>query len=88
MIRVQNLVKTFGEVKAVDNISFDVRAGEIFAFLGPERRRQDDDDPDADDAAAADGGTMASTVSTRWRSRSRSAGVRHRLPGSRVSTAS
>jgi ABC-2 type transport system ATP-binding protein len=35
MIRVENLVKTFGEVKAVDNISFDVAAGEIFAFLGP-----------------------------------------------------
>jgi ABC-2 type transport system ATP-binding protein len=35
MIRVQNLVKTFGEVKAVDNISFEVKAGEIFAFLGP-----------------------------------------------------
>ncbi len=35
MIQVQNLVKTFGEVKAVDGISFEVRAGEIFAFLGP-----------------------------------------------------
>ena len=35
MIRVQNLVKTFGEVKAVDDVSFEVRAGEIFAFLGP-----------------------------------------------------
>lgn len=35
MITVQNLVKTFGEITAVDNISFDVAAGEIFAFLGP-----------------------------------------------------
>jgi ABC-2 type transport system ATP-binding protein len=35
MIRVQNLVKSFGEVKAVDNVSFEVQAGEIFAFLGP-----------------------------------------------------
>ena len=35
MIRVDDLVKTFGEVKVVDHISFDVRAGEIFAFLGP-----------------------------------------------------
>jgi ABC-2 type transport system ATP-binding protein len=35
MIQVENLVKTFGEVKAVDDISFTVSAGEIFAFLGP-----------------------------------------------------
>jgi ABC-2 type transport system ATP-binding protein len=35
MIRVQDLSKTFGEVKAVDQISFEVRAAEIFAFLGP-----------------------------------------------------
>lgn len=35
MIRVQNLTKTFGEVTAVNNISFSVARGEIFAFLGP-----------------------------------------------------
>jgi ABC-2 type transport system ATP-binding protein len=35
MILVQNLVKTFGESTAVADISFEVRAGEIFAFLGP-----------------------------------------------------
>ena len=35
MIHVENLVKTFGTVKAVDGISFDVGLGEIFAFLGP-----------------------------------------------------
>jgi ABC-2 type transport system ATP-binding protein len=35
MIRVQNLVKTFGDFKAVDDISFEVQQGEIFAFLGP-----------------------------------------------------
>ena len=35
MIHVENLVKTFGEVKAVAGISFDVSAGEILAFLGP-----------------------------------------------------
>jgi ABC-2 type transport system ATP-binding protein len=35
MIKVENLSKTFGEVAAVDNISFDVEAGEVFAFLGP-----------------------------------------------------
>jgi ABC-2 type transport system ATP-binding protein len=35
MISVRNLSKTFGEVKAVDDVSFDVAAGEVFAFLGP-----------------------------------------------------
>jgi ABC-2 type transport system ATP-binding protein len=35
MISVQHLCKSFGEVKAVNDVSFDVRAGEIFAFLGP-----------------------------------------------------
>lgn len=35
MIRVENLVKKFGNLTAVDNISFAVERGEIFAFLGP-----------------------------------------------------
>lgn len=35
MIKVQNLTKRFGDLVAVDNISFSVNKGEIFAFLGP-----------------------------------------------------
>ncbi|MFY9822766.1 MAG: ATP-binding cassette domain-containing protein [Thermoanaerobaculia bacterium] len=35
MIRVQNVVKKFGDFTAVDDISFEVQTGEIFAFLGP-----------------------------------------------------
>ncbi len=35
MIRVQNLVKTFGSFTAVNDVSFNVDEGEIFAFLGP-----------------------------------------------------
>src|SRR5437867_5081438 len=35
MILVRDLVKTYGEVTAVAGVSFDVAAGEIFAFLGP-----------------------------------------------------
>ncbi|MEJ2294245.1 MAG: ATP-binding cassette domain-containing protein [Candidatus Lokiarchaeota archaeon] len=35
VIQVQNLSKEFGEVKAVDNIQFFVKKGEIFGFLGP-----------------------------------------------------
>lgn len=35
VIIVKNLKKFFGEVKAVNDISFDVRRGEIFGLLGP-----------------------------------------------------
>jgi ABC-2 type transport system ATP-binding protein len=35
VIKVENLVKKFGELVAVDNISFNVAPGEIFGFLGP-----------------------------------------------------
>jgi ABC-2 type transport system ATP-binding protein len=35
MIRVRNLVKRFGDVTAVDDVSFEVQRGEVFAFLGP-----------------------------------------------------
>jgi len=35
VIRVQNLVKKFGEFTAVNDVSFEVQKGEIFAFLGP-----------------------------------------------------
>jgi len=35
IIKVENLVKRFGELVAVDDISFSVMPGEIFGFLGP-----------------------------------------------------
>ena len=35
MIDVTNLTKKFGSFTAVDNISFNVEKGDIFAFLGP-----------------------------------------------------
>ena len=35
MIAVAGLTKCYGEVLAVDNISFDVSNGELFGFLGP-----------------------------------------------------
>ncbi|MEA2053978.1 MAG: ABC transporter ATP-binding protein [Candidatus Thermoplasmatota archaeon] len=34
-VEVEGLTKVYGELKAVDNISFKVRKGEVFAFLGP-----------------------------------------------------
>jgi ABC-2 type transport system ATP-binding protein len=35
MIQVSSLVRKYGDFTAVDNISFEVGKGEIFAFLGP-----------------------------------------------------
>ncbi len=35
IIKVENLVKRFGKLAAVDDISFSVAPGEIFGFLGP-----------------------------------------------------
>ena len=35
MIEVKNLKKYYGEIKAVDDISFSVDTGEVLGFLGP-----------------------------------------------------
>jgi len=35
MIKIENLVKTFGAKRAVDDISFSVERGEVLGFLGP-----------------------------------------------------
>jgi ABC-2 type transport system ATP-binding protein len=35
MIEVRNLVKRYGDVVAVDDLSFDVAPGEVLGFLGP-----------------------------------------------------
>jgi len=34
-IEIDNLAKHFGEIKAVDGVSFSVRKGEVLGFLGP-----------------------------------------------------
>jgi len=35
MIRVENLTKDYGAVRAVDKVTFNVRKGEVLGFLGP-----------------------------------------------------
>jgi ABC-2 type transport system ATP-binding protein len=35
IVKVEGLSKSFGNLKAVDGVSFEVRQGEIFGFLGP-----------------------------------------------------
>ena len=34
VIEIEGLSKSFGDIKAVQELSFDVRRGELFAFLG------------------------------------------------------
>ncbi len=34
VIEIKNLTKTFGDIRAVDDLSFSVNKGELFAFLG------------------------------------------------------
>ena len=54
-IEARSLAREFkGGVLAVAGIDLDVEEGEIYGFLGPERRGKVDDGPHADDAAAAD----------------------------------
>src|SRR4030095_16644311 len=35
MLRVENLVRSFGGIKATDNLSLDVAPGELHAIIGP-----------------------------------------------------
>jgi len=35
LVQVESLVRKFGSFTAVDDVSFNVRQGEIFGFLGP-----------------------------------------------------
>ena len=35
MIEIENLVKSFGPLTAVDNVSFTVQPGQVLGFLGP-----------------------------------------------------
>jgi len=39
-IETRSLSKSFGDVKALDDISFSVENGEIFGFLGPNGARK------------------------------------------------
>ena len=35
LVDVQNLVKTYGPLRAVDDLTFQIKAGEIVGLLGP-----------------------------------------------------
>ena len=35
VIKVRDLTKCYGDLRAVNHVSFEVRQGEVFGFLGP-----------------------------------------------------
>jgi len=35
MIKIENLTKEYGKIRALDNVSFEVHKGEVLGFLGP-----------------------------------------------------
>ena len=38
-IEARGLVKRYGHVTAVDHVDLTVRTGDVYGYLGPERRR-------------------------------------------------
>jgi len=36
MVRVENISKSYGDIKALDDISFSINKGELFGFIGPD----------------------------------------------------
>ena len=48
-IEVQNISKNYGAQKALDNVSFSVKKGEIVGFFGTEWRREIDFNENFDD---------------------------------------
>ena len=85
-IETQRLVREFKKgPRAVDGIDLRVEPGEVYGFLGPERRREVDDRAHAHHAAAAHVGTRPGGRPRRGRGGQR--GARHdrrRAPGGRA----
>ena len=52
-ISVEGLVKSFGDVRALDGIDLEARTGTVLGLLGPNGAGQDDRGPHPDDAAAS-----------------------------------
>ncbi|AEH37792.1 ABC transporter ATP-binding protein [Halopiger xanaduensis] len=74
-IRVDGLTKSYGDVQAVDGMTFDVDRGEVFGFLGPNgagktttlRALTGQIRPDAGDVRVLDCDPVAAPIETRRR---------------------
>ncbi len=42
-LQVKDLSKVFGQQRALQQVSFNVKKGEVFGFLGPSNSRKDND---------------------------------------------
>ena len=58
IIKVEHVSKVFDELVAVDDISFFVPEGAIFAFLGPNGAGKDDDNKNAHDLLTPTAGSI------------------------------
>lgn len=58
VIQVKDLTKSYGDVVAVDGISFDVRHGEVFGLLGPNGAGKTTTLESLEGIRAPDGGTL------------------------------
>lgn len=59
IIEIKNLSKSFGDIKAVDDLSFKVKSGELFAFLGVNGAGKSTTISMMCGALAADGGSVS-----------------------------
>ena len=60
VIQVRDFRKVYGDFVAVDNISFDVRRGEIFGLLGPNGAGKTSTLESLEGLRAPDGGSLQS----------------------------
>ena len=44
MVKIENLVKRYGNLLALDHFNIEVKEGEIFGLLGTKRKREDHSD--------------------------------------------
>lgn len=35
IVKTENLIKTFGKVKALDGVNLEIKSGEVYGFIGP-----------------------------------------------------